>query len=351
MKLAELLQKENNNLDVFRLAAACFVIYGHAYAIAPQPGHSDIVARMLGHDYSGSLAVKVFFFLSGLVVTNSLLQKQRVVDFVIARVFRIWPGLIFVVILASILLGPLVTDSSLQDYWSRPQTYRYVWDNIQLKTTYYLPGVFLGLPHPSAVNGSLWTLPHEVGAYLTLLGMFMVGIFRSRMLVLAVFLIFLVDPLTGNKLLFTWRPVHLELDLLAPCFAMGSVFAAFKEQLELRAGTLIGWLLLYALFRSSAYGFYLFYVTLFWFILTLSAQPWMLKLKPKIDVSYGVYLWGFPVQQVIVMYFPDMGTRFNQLASLALALGLGWLSWHVVEKHGIAMGQRLIGWVRTRALA
>ena len=62
MKLSELLKKENNNLDVFRLVAACMVIYGHAYAVVPQAGHVDVVARLLGHDYSGSLAVKIFSF-------------------------------------------------------------------------------------------------------------------------------------------------------------------------------------------------------------------------------------------------------------------------------------------------
>lgn len=87
MKLSELLKKENNNLDVFRLVAACMVIYGHAYAVVPQAGYVDVVARLLGHDYSGSLAVKIFFFLSGLVVTNSLLHKRDVLHFAIARFF------------------------------------------------------------------------------------------------------------------------------------------------------------------------------------------------------------------------------------------------------------------------
>ena len=64
MRLSDLLQRDNNNLDIFRLIAAALVIYGHAYAIAPQEGHSDVLARLLGYDYSGSLAVKLFFFLS-----------------------------------------------------------------------------------------------------------------------------------------------------------------------------------------------------------------------------------------------------------------------------------------------
>ncbi len=78
MTLHDVLRRENNNLDLFRLIAAYLVIIGHAYALAPQAGQQDPILRLLGFDYSGSMAVKLFFFLSGLVVVNSLLDKRDV---------------------------------------------------------------------------------------------------------------------------------------------------------------------------------------------------------------------------------------------------------------------------------
>ena len=81
MLLSNVLKKENNNLDIFRVVAAVMVIYGHAYALLPIDGQKDIVGRLLVFDYSGSLAVKIFFFLSGLVVTNSLIEKKDVRQF------------------------------------------------------------------------------------------------------------------------------------------------------------------------------------------------------------------------------------------------------------------------------
>jgi peptidoglycan/LPS O-acetylase OafA/YrhL len=65
MKLSEILNKQANNLDIFRILASCMVIYGHAYSLSPQVGKVDITASLLGFDYSGSLAVKIFFFLTG----------------------------------------------------------------------------------------------------------------------------------------------------------------------------------------------------------------------------------------------------------------------------------------------
>lgn len=342
MKLAQLLRKENNNLDVFRLLAACMVIYGHAYAIAPQAGRSDAVAALLAHDYSGSLAVKMFFFLSGLVVTNSLLSKRNVLHFAIARVFRIWPALICTLLGCALLLGPWVSALSLAEYFSHPDTYRYIVRNLLLRAEYGLPGVFLEQPLKASVNGSLWTLSHEVGAYLALLGLFMVGALRRPWLAASIFALLALDPLLGNRLLFTWRAPLSEVDLLAPCFAGGALLALFKEHIEVRASTALGLVLLYLLLRPSAHSFYVFYAALFFGMLYLSGLPWVRQFRPQADLSYGVYLWGFPVQQALQWLWPEQGVTFNQLAALALSLVLAYGSWHLVEKRAIAAGQRLL---------
>lgn len=341
MKLSELLKKENNNLDIFRLLAACMVVYGHSYAIAPQLGETDFVGRLLGYDYSGSLAVKIFFFLSGLVVTNSLLQTRSISKFVISRFFRIWPGLITVVVITSLVLVPLVTELPMREYFARGETYRYIFDNVLLRLAYNLPGAFLHSPY-GAVNGSLWTLPLEVGIYLGLLAFFMVGVFRSPVLALTLCLLILVDPLTGNKLLFTWRMPNMHTDLLAPCFAIGAMLALLKERIEVGLSVVSGLILMFLLFRSSSYSFYFLYAALFSVILYLSGLPVLLKLKMRSDPSYGVYLWGFPLQQILQHFTPGQGTQFNQVVSLMITLAFGFASWHLVEKKGVALGKMLI---------
>jgi peptidoglycan/LPS O-acetylase OafA/YrhL len=302
-----------------------------------------LVERLVGYDYSGSLAVKIFFFLSGLVVTNSLLHKRNVLQFLVARFFRIWPALLFVTLGCALLLGPSATALPLGDYFHQVQTYWYVVDNLMLRTDYHLPGVFLTNPHKGIVNGSLWTLPHEVGAYLALLGLFVVGVFRLRVLALGVFVLLLVNPLLPERLLFAWRTPQFEVDLLVPCFAMGAVLALYKERISVGLGAVVGLALLWWLLRSSTYSFYFFYAALFSGILYLSGTRTLLRFKPRSDLSYGVYLWGFPVQQTLLWLIPEQSTLFNQAASLAVALLLGFVSWHLVEKRGIALGQQVIG--------
>jgi peptidoglycan/LPS O-acetylase OafA/YrhL len=122
MTLAGALKRENNNFDLLRLIAACLVIVGHAYALVPDESSRDLVLTWLNFDYSGSLAVKFFFFISGLVVTNSLLEKPSLGAFAQARLFRLMPAMIVCVLLTAFVLGPAVTSLPLAEYFSDRRT-------------------------------------------------------------------------------------------------------------------------------------------------------------------------------------------------------------------------------------
>jgi len=230
MLLNDVLRKENNNLDIFRLIAALMVIYGHAYALLPTPGVDDPLAAVLVHDYSGSLAVKIFFFFSGLVVTNSLIEKRSFLKFIISRIFRIWPALILVLATSSLMLGPLLTSIPLHTYFANETVYSYIYRGIYLDIQFYLPGVFDSNAR-HVINGSLWTIPCEVFAYLVLAASYITKLLNSRIAASLFFVIVLIDPLIGNKILFTWLSDNHELTLLAPCFAFGSLLAIWKEKM------------------------------------------------------------------------------------------------------------------------
>ncbi|XEI50946.1 hypothetical protein NMD13_26120 [Pseudomonas nitroreducens] len=85
---------------------------------------------------------------------------------------------------------------------------------------YDLPGFFQNNTF-KAVNGSLWSIPFEVYAYIVLIAMFLFGVLYSKRLSAVFFLLILMGPVIGNKFVFTWLPQNPEVTLLAPCFAMG----------------------------------------------------------------------------------------------------------------------------------
>ena len=160
MSQAPLTHRENN-FDSVRLIAAAAVIYGHAHPLTQTPD------RVFWGNSVESFAVKVFFVISGFLITASWLSDPSPFRYFAKRALRIFPALAVVVAVSALVLGPLVTTLPLSSYFASPQVPAY-FSNIALRPVYYLPGVFDRLPYPGAVNGSLWSLPAEFAMYLLL---------------------------------------------------------------------------------------------------------------------------------------------------------------------------------------
>ena len=153
-QLSDILLRNGNNFDILRLIAAAAVIIGHAYAIAPQPPLQDFVASVVHFEYSGSLAVKFFFFLSGLLVTDSLIRRPEPLQFLVRRACRIFPALLVCLLVAIFIVGPIFTKLSLFDYFTQKDTWSYLMKNISLiDLQWKLPGVFSDNKY--GLNGSL----------------------------------------------------------------------------------------------------------------------------------------------------------------------------------------------------
>ena len=50
------------------------------------------------------------------------------------------------------------------------------------------------------------------------------------------------------------------------------------------------------------------------------------------DVSYGIYLYGYPAQQVVDAVMPGSAAPTVALLAFGLAIPLAWFSWLVVER-------------------
>src|SRR5476651_590052 len=97
--LDTVLKRENNNFDFIRLLASLMVVYGHSFTLFNNSGYHEPFKVLLKTDYSGSLAVYVFFALSGCFITGSFLSGKGYWHFIRMRLFRIWPALITCIVL------------------------------------------------------------------------------------------------------------------------------------------------------------------------------------------------------------------------------------------------------------
>lgn len=344
MLLRELLTSKKNNLDLFRLIAALLVIYGHAPAFVQGAQSSDFVAYLLGFDYSGSLAVKFFFMLSGMLVTLSIMSRPDALQFLLKRAARIFPGLFVCVLLTAFVIGPLFTQLDLLEYFTHSSTWNYVFHNATLfQLEWNLPGVFTAAK-TSVVNGSLWTLPLEVVCYLFLVAFYTLGIWRNKVFATIFLSVVIFVSFFAPEYLPAYFANNHEATKLAGCFALGALFATHSELISINAINLFALALLTLLFWASPLKILLFYLCFFYACIYLSSISIVVnRLKLPGDASYGVYIYGFVVQQSLANMFPQQGVLFNQLTAAVIALGLGFCSWFWVEKPILVLTKEFLG--------
>ncbi|MBI0330467.1 acyltransferase family protein [Burkholderia plantarii] len=339
MLIKDILQRDNNNFELLRLIAASVVIVGHAHNLAGDTSGRDFVLEHFRFDYSGGLAVKFFFLLSGLVVTNSLLANPSLRRFAAARIARIFPALIVVILLTTYVMGPLLTTLPVGTYLGSHETLLYVWQNLKLHSNYVLPGVCGNAPE-KGVNGAIWTIPVECFCYLALAAVSLVGLARNRVLFslacVAFIAVLMRYPQAAPQLHLPLASAPIVID-----FAAGALLAIWKDRVALNGPVVLALLAATCLFRDTEALRYFACATLFLGAIWLSTLPAVRKLRLPGDFSYGTYLSGWIMQQLIHAAFPGMGATGNWMLAVPLAIGFGAISWHLIEQPGMRLGKAI----------
>ena len=331
MSLGEFFSEKSNNLNLIRLLAAFAVIYGHASAITGK-GPQDLFLQWVGYKFIGGVAVDVFFVISGYLITQSSMSKQGLAYYCASRVLRIYPALIVCICISVFVLGLMLTKNT--EYLTSAQTWRYLWVNASaFNTEYFLPGVFEQL-HDKAVNGSLWSLAVEVRLYVIVLLLAVLGVFRSRALFNTLFfsslIIGFLNP--GFWAFILPHENHLHVSMM---FMIGSFYYMNRESIYINAGVLLG-LLFFAASQHGTPSFGVSYALLLpYLVFYVAFAPGARWFNNFGDYSYGVYLYGWISQQLVVMYLPDSTNILLTVLSSILAFCFAFLSWHMVEKRAM----------------
>ncbi len=339
LKVKDLLKRENNNFDLLRIICASAVMIGHSYRLNPVSGEDDIVYRLLGFTYSSALAVKVFFCISGLLVTDSIMRRRSMLAFAVSRIFRVFPALLFVVVVTAFIIGPLVSILPAKEYFRNSQVYMYVFMNMLMHTQHFLPGVFETLPWAHYVNSPLWTLRIEVKCYLGLL-LFYFFTGPRKWLLNAVAGIIILDAVF--HLGYIGVSHTTELSLLPFSFALGMILALNKEFININGYLVLTCILATAAVWQVQHINEIMFITSFCMLLLwLSGFAVVRKLEIRYDISYGVYVWGFVVQQIVYMVVGTQNIYLYMLECLFITYIIAWLSFILVEQRAIGIGQRL----------
>ena len=294
------------------------------------------MARWNGSVYSGLFALHVFFFISGLLVTNSFLHKPDVVRWLFSRVLRIFPALCVCLILTVFVLGSLSTTLPLRQYLTDHGTWDYFLGNLfLLRTRFFLPGVFAGNVD-KAVNGPLWSLYLEVRLYIC--AAVLLWMFRGRprqWLTAALGAIAIAGMAAGPKWLFVFgeSPNHITCSIL---FMLGALCALWSDKV-LISNVWLAVIFLAAnnYVRTPAFA-PLFLIFTCYFVLCFGFSRFLSAIHLPGDYSYGLYIYGWPAQQLMVTWFPHWSAPQNAASALVFAMVLAALSWHLIEKPSLA---------------
>ena len=330
-----------NNFDFLRITAALLVLISHQFSLTDRPEPS------IGDFHSiGGLGVLIFFSISGYLVAQSWERDPAAGRFLLRRFLRIWPGLICVTALAALVLGPIVSTRSVEQYFSDPLVRRY-FASLYMSMQNRLPGVFDSYPAianvNNYVNGSLWTLPIEVRWYLGLMLLGVAGWLKRRWLLptvavcLAIVVFGVLDAQHSSK-----RSSSFEFGAF---FLYGSCLHFYREvirqhvrmiaiALAVSAAVLLG--------IGHGYAALLLVLPPAVVVVGTASTPVIRRFGRFGDVSYGLYIYAFPVQQTLILLFGrEWPLPALLLASAVCTLVLACLSWHLVERPALGL-KRLV---------
>ncbi|KUG60121.1 MULTISPECIES: acyltransferase family protein [Kocuria] len=323
--LQERLGDRHNRLNALRLALASLVVLGHAWPLTGADGPSLEVLS--------DVAVNGFFILSGYLIAESRV-RTGLVPYLWRRLLRIYPAFLVSLLVVAVVLAPIAAavEGTRFDLASAAG---FVLHNADLRISQWgIDGTLTRVPSPDSWNGSLWTLFYEALAYV-LIGLVLslaVAARHARWVLPALFLLVLVlRPLAEGPLEVT---SHLALHgaRLVGYFLAGAAVWAWAGRWRPTWVHVAGAGVVYGVLTDLGWADLYGQLPLAVLLLGLGAarsENW----ATRTDLSYGVYIYAYPVQQLLVLLgTASWGVAVNSLLVLLLTAPLALLSWTLVEK-------------------
>lgn len=348
-RLAQVFDARNNALNAWRLVLASGVIIQHSW---PLTGRK---LPALGEQLLTQVWVDGFFVVSGFLITSSWVRNPRLREYFVARILRIFPGLwvcLAVVAFVAAPIGVAIQGGSAARLLLSPAPITY-WLNNAVLNVYHagIDGTPKNVPFPGVWDGVLWTLIFEMFCYIAVAVAGVAGLFNRRWPAPVVFTLFLLAAVLVSYPVAAVPTLFQMITRFALVFAAGAVLHEFRDVIPARwslvavsaaivvvAGVLVpNYRILAAL--PLAYA-----------VVVSGALIHNRRLRLRTDLSYGVYIYAWPVQQLLVIcglaFLPPLA--FAVVAGVA-TLPLAALSWFLVEKRALSLKSRFKrrprGWV------
>ena len=316
-----------NNFNLLRFLFASLVIISHVPELQNGDRSNEILTQVFGTISFGEMAVDSFFLLSGFLIVKSWLGRPNFAAFLSSRILRIYPGFIAASLLCAFVVGPIY---GLADYFRNFEWSRFALGLVKLNLN-GAPTVFAGSPYP-ALNGAMWTISYEFKCYLLVLACGLTGMLNRRLIWLSLFLICTFIHI-ANRLGILNIPSDI-IFRLGMAFSAGGCFYIYRNHILWRNDAAWAGLVLFAAFLFIKpfaepalcifWGYAIFYYAM--------EGKFLLKFNRFPDISYGVYLYAWPINKIILWHFPTMNAYEAIIIIFLLSTLFGTASWYIVER-------------------
>lgn len=337
----------DNSFGALRLLLALQVIVSHAYAHLNDAPDEPLIRTFGGSTTFGDVAVDGFFTLSGYLITASFLNSRGLAQYAGKRVLRIYRAFVVAFVVCVTIVAP-IGGVSLSP---RPTTIVSFLKSMLLLESPTVQGVFPGTPYP-VLNGATWTIAYEFRCYVLVALLGVIGLLRRPKLMATLTLALLamasirplhlfaaVDALPLARFWLGGSDATVRLDavfLAGCCLYLYRRQVPFTTPLSLIAAALVigglaGRLATLAMATGGAY-----------LLIGLAGRrlPLIGRLNRKNDISYGTYLYAWPISKLLVMTMPAVPVFPLILLTAAGALMAGKVSWHVIERPALKLVAR-----------
>jgi peptidoglycan/LPS O-acetylase OafA/YrhL len=327
--------------DYLRIGLATAVLAWHSIILSTGSTPLDQALWSGPFRFLPAAILPMFFALSGFLVSASL-ERTRLHHFLTLRLLRIVPALAVVVVLSALVLGPVFTTLPLPQYFASPE-FGGFFLNIVAIVHVTLPGVFEHNPDPRFIASQLWTIPFEFQCYVALAILSLLNLLRDRR---ALAQIIVLSALVATVCALLLSPVspfdHVPGPVLVLCFLAAVSLYQYRDAIPCSPRLAVASAIASAALLELPNASYLAAFPVAYLTVSLG-----LLNPPRIpfgDLSYGVYLLHFPIEQTIMHLFPGAGSWWRlTLMALPPTFVCAWLSWNLVEHPILSRKPRILG--------
>ena len=326
-----------NNFGAIRLLLAILVVEQHACLLCDGNLHREPWLRLTGTFGLGSVAVLGFFLLSGYLITQSWCREPQLGGYLRNRILRIYPGFLVAACFTIYAVGWLGADTP--GFFHQISQKQIIKSLLALQIPGRFPS-FGGFAVPGLLNGSLWTVPAEFACYLMVAAAGCTRLLARRsvwplLLLIGVAIQTLDARLVASQYLREpYASLAGEFLSVVPYFLAGMCFYQFRDRIRYtpRGAAIAGALVLFCAFNDfmapagyAIAGGYLL------FALAFAKIPSLRPVGQRTDLSYGIYLYHWPCQRLLLLWLHGLHPAALFLLSLTCAAALAYVSWKLIE--------------------